>query len=126
VAALGCGLQAFEHFTPRQSGKELALRMKALAKPATRLYSVDIYDQSATFYLGRTLTLVKYRDEFGPGLDAEPHKAIATLDAFLEDWRRPGEALAIMQPGHYHRLSAQGLPFQAVHEDSRRVLVRKP
>jgi hypothetical protein len=31
-----------------------------------------------------------------------------------------------MQPGLLERLRAQGLPMQVLHEDPRRVLVRKP
>ena len=35
-----------------------------------------MYDQTLPFYLGRTTTLVDYRDELGLGLDAEPEKGI--------------------------------------------------
>lgn len=126
VAALGCGLEGFERFSPRQSGKFPAERMASVTTPATRLYSVDIYDQGVAFYMRRTLTLVKYRDEFDLGLRAEPHKGLATFDDFDREWRRPGEAVAIMQPGHFHVFRMQGLPMQLVHEDARRIIVRKP
>jgi len=39
---------------------------------------------------------------------------------------RPGEALAIMHPDTYQALRAQALPMQVLHEDPKRVLVRKP
>ena len=126
VVALGVGLEGFERFAPRQSGKFTAQRMASVTSPQTRLYSVDIYDQGVAFYLGRTLTLVKYRDEFALGLDAEPQKGLATFDDFMRDWRRPGDAVAIMQPGHFHIFRMQGLPMQLVHEDGRRIVVRKP
>ena len=42
------------------------------------------------------------------------------------DWQRPGGALAIMNPATYVRLREQALPMQVLHEDPRRVLVRKP
>ena len=48
------------------------------------------------------------------------------LGRFREEWVREGDALAIMQPDIYQALRAQGLPMQLVHEDPRRVLVRKP
>ena len=126
VLALGCGLEGFERFSPRQSGHFTAQRMASVTGPTTRLYSVGIYDQGVPFYLGRTLTLVRYRDEFDLGLTAEPHKGIATLDDFTREWGRPGDAVAIMQPGHFHGFRLQGLPMQLVHEDSRRIVVRKP
>ena len=126
VASLGCLLEAFEAFAPRQSGKAVAEKMRAHLRPETRLYGVDIHDQSLPFYLGRTLTLVKYRDEFDLGLEAEPHKGLATFEEFAADWRRPGDAMAIMQPGHFTMFRAQGLPMQLLHEDPRRVVARKP
>jgi len=39
---------------------------------------------------------------------------------------RPGEALAIMHPDTYQDIRSRGLPMQLVHEDPRRILVRKP
>ena len=65
-------------------------------------------------------------DEFETGLRSEPGKAIANLADFPAQWQRPGEALAIMQPDLLERLRAQGLPMQVLHDDPRRVLVRKP
>ena len=38
----------------------------------------------------------------------------------------PGDALAIMHPGAFEKLKAQGLPMQLLHSDPRRILVRKP
>jgi hypothetical protein len=34
--------------------------------------------------------------------------------------------VAIMQPGLFHVFRTQGLPMELVHEDPRRILVRKP
>jgi len=51
---------------------------------------------------------------------------IPDIGAFPREWLREGEALAIMHPDIYQALRAQGLPMQLVHEDPRRVLVRKP
>jgi len=117
---------AYEELSPRQSGKLVAEKMQPWLSPATRVYSVQHYEQSVPFYIGRTMTLVDYTDEFAPGIAAEPAKVIAHLRDFPSDWLRPGEALAIMQPGLLERLRAQGLPMQVLHEDPRRVLVRKP
>jgi uncharacterized protein YoaH (UPF0181 family) len=72
------------------------------------------------------MTLVEYVDEFELGIHAEPGRAIEKVTQFPAEWQRSGEALAIMQPDLYEKLRAQGLPMQVLHEDSRRVLVRKP
>jgi len=126
VMIVACLENGYEELSPRQSGKDAARTMAPLATAGTRLYSVSHYDQSLPFYLGRTLTLVNYVDEFETGQKAEPGCCIAKLDDFPAEWLRPGEALAIMQPGSYEKLKALGLPMQVLHDDPRRVLVRKP
>jgi 4-amino-4-deoxy-L-arabinose transferase-like glycosyltransferase len=116
----------YEKVAPRQSSKEIAATLRPLLKPGTRVYSVKIYEQSLPFYLGRTVTLVGYVDEFELGIRAEPAKAIADLATFRGEWLRQGDAMAIMHPDIYQDLRKQGLPMQLLHEDPRRVLVRKP
>ena len=126
VLAIQCLENAYESFSPRQSGKIVAEKMKPLLGPATRLYSVRHYDQTLPFYIGRTLTLVDYYDEFEMGLKEEPGRNLASVGEFQGEWLRAGDALAIMQPGTYESLRNLGLPMQVIHEDPRRVLVRKP
>ena len=126
VLMLECLENAYGHLAPRQSGYEVAQKMRPYLAPDTRLYSVAHYDQSVPFYIGRVLTLVAYVDEFETGQKSEPALAIAELERFPAEWQRPGEALAIMQPGAYEKLKASGLPMQVLHDDPRRVLVRKP
>ena len=116
----------YERLSPRQSGLEVAGKMKSGLTPATRVYSVGYYDQTIPYYLGRTITLVAYRDELAMGLDREPGLAIPTLDAFAADWARPGDAMAIIHPDLYGKLSSRGLAMTILHRDERRILVRKP
>lgn len=116
----------YERLAPRQSGQVVAAAMQPHLAPGTRLYSVRYYDQTIPFYLGRTLTLVDYRDEFSHGLDKEPALAIPTLEEFRRDWMRPGEAMAIIHPDTLEELARQGLAMTPLHRDERRVLVRKP
>jgi 4-amino-4-deoxy-L-arabinose transferase-like glycosyltransferase len=123
---IDCIEDGYEELTPRQSGFEVSQAMKPYLAPATRLYMVEHYDQTVPFYIGRTMTLVNYHDEFETGLEAEPERAIADLAGFEADWLRPGDAMAIMQPGTFDKLRRQGLPMRVLHEDPRRVLVRKP
>lgn len=116
----------FEELSPRQSGFAVASAMLPHVKPETRIYSVDYYDQSATFYLKRPVTLVAYVDEFALGQRMEPARALPDLAAFRLDWHRPGEALAIMQPGHYEQFRGENLPMRLLYADERRVAVLKP
>ncbi|HSN20398.1 MAG TPA: phospholipid carrier-dependent glycosyltransferase [Usitatibacter sp.] len=126
LAVIECLEDAYEELTPRQSGWEVAQAMKPHLRPETRLYSVNHYEQTVPFYIRRTVTLVNYHDEFETGLQAEPGKAIPDLERFAADWLRPGDAMAIMQPGTFDKFRRQGLPMQVLLEDPRRVLVRKP
>jgi hypothetical protein len=116
----------YHRLAPRQSGERVAGVMRQHLTPGMRLYSVRHYEQSVPFYIGRTLTLVDYWDEFTPGLKAQPDLALADLEAFGRDWMRPGEAMAIIQPDAIESFRASGLPMTLLYRDERRALVRKP
>ena len=116
----------YERLSPRQSGKQAAAVLRPHVGPDTRLYAVEIYDQSLPFYLGRTFTLVNYVDEFALGLAQQPDLALPTLEAFARDWVRPGGAVAIIQPDLYEKLTHQGLAMTLLARDERRALVKKP
>ena len=126
ILLIDCGEEAYEELTPRQSGVAVALKMKAESRPGSRLYSVGHYEQTVPFYLGRTLELFDYEDEFETGQKAEARFAKRELHEFPPEWQRPGDALAIMQPRVYEQLKKQGLPMAVLHADPKRVLVRKP
>ena len=121
-----CAEDGYEELSPRQSGHDVAMAMKPWLKPETRVYSVAHYEQSVPFYIGRTMILVDYVDEFALGQAVEPGLGFRTIEAFRRDWLRDGDALAIMQAGIYEELHTGGLPMKLLHEDPRRVLVRKP
>jgi hypothetical protein len=56
----------------------------------------------------------------------EPQKWVPSIDQWIERWKADRYALALIPPGTYERLVAQGLPMQVVARDSRRVVVMKP
>jgi len=128
--AVGCMVgfveDGYEQLLPRQSGYDVAKKIEPLLKPGLRVYQVKMYDQTVPFYIGRTTTIVDYGDEFETGFLAEPGSHIERWWDFFAEWERPGEALAIMQPDIYAKFRALDLPMQVLHEDPRRVLVRKP
>src|SRR5579859_6815713 len=126
VLLIGCIVEGYKCLTPRQSGYDVAQKLEPFLADSPRLYSVNHYDQTLPFYIGRTLTLVDYGDEFETGLAAEPGRSFTELDAFVADWLRPGSAVAIMQPGIVEKLEARHMPMEVLYRDPRRILVRKP
>jgi 4-amino-4-deoxy-L-arabinose transferase-like glycosyltransferase len=126
ILLIDCGEEAYEELTPRQSGIEVAAKMMPYIGPSTHLYSVGHYEQSVPFYLGRTLELFDYEDEFETGQKAEARFTGRDLHLFPVEWGRQRDALAIMLPRVYEQLKAQGLPMIVLHADPKRVLVRKP
>jgi hypothetical protein len=126
LLAYACLENVYDVLAPRTSGYGTVQAMQPYLKADTRIYSVKIYDQTVPFYLGRTVRLVSYVDEFETGLDAEPGSSVARLEDFPAEWQRPGDALAIIHPGTFEELQRQGLPMQVIQQDPRRVLVRKP
>jgi 4-amino-4-deoxy-L-arabinose transferase-like glycosyltransferase len=117
--------RGYEKISPLQSGFGLAQSINKHVTPDTRLYSVKTYDQSAPFYLKRTLTLVEYVDEFEMGQKREPEKFIANLKDFPVAWNAPGAAIAIIQPNAMDEMKALGLDFDVIHQDPRRAAIKK-
>ncbi len=96
---------------PLYSGEPLVAQLSAALRDTPTVYSVRMYDQSLPFYLRRTVTLVDYRGELDFGLKHEPRKGIDSLQEFEPRWRAGGQALAVMSPGTYAALAADGLPM---------------
>lgn len=107
-----------------QSAYHIASAIKPLLRPDVPFYSVHMHDQTLPFYLGRTVTLVEYRDEFDFGLRQEPQHAIPTIAEFRRRWLADADAFAIMRPDVYAGFSADPA-FELVARDPRRVVVRK-
>jgi len=92
--------------------------------PAFPVYQVQSYDQTLPFYLRRPTTLVEYRDEMGPGLDAEPGKGLNEAD-WLERWSAAPQAYALMQAGTAAELARKNVPMRILARDPRRVFVAR-
>ncbi len=117
--------RGYERISPLQSAANTAQPIKYHLTADTRLYAVETYDQSLPFYLKRTLTLVNYIDEFELGETSEPTKWIKRLEDFPAAWKAPGPAIAIIHPGAIEQMRALGLTFDIIHQDPRRVAIRK-
>jgi 4-amino-4-deoxy-L-arabinose transferase-like glycosyltransferase len=136
ASALALGLGALLGFqviltgtdalSPEKSGYDLVRAMRPYAGADTPIYSVAVYEQTVPFYLGRPVTLVRFREEFDFGLRQEPNDWIEDYAQFAAQWRKDARAVAIMPPALYDALKAQGLPMEVVAGNRRNVVVRKP
>jgi hypothetical protein len=126
MLVIDMGEDAYEELTPRQSCLQVAEYVKQYAGPKTQLYFVGHYEQTVPFYLGRTVPLFDYQDEFEVGQNAEARFALRGTEEFAYEWSRQADALAIMQPRVYEKLRDLGLPMTVLHADPKRILVRKP
>jgi len=93
--------------------------------PAVPFYSVDVFDHTVPFYLGRTVILVKEKGELAYGIAAAPANYIAEIETFAERWKDGGQAFAIMRPETFATLRDEGLPMHVVGRDGRRVIVSR-
>jgi 4-amino-4-deoxy-L-arabinose transferase-like glycosyltransferase len=122
-------LAGFEPIGQVRAGTNLLPALKAAGadNPATRVYSVGLYEQSLTFYLKRSVILVDYVDEFGFGLEQQPELAIPTIPAFVQQWRSEAAAgvksVAIIRPEIVTELKRQGVPLRVVAGDARRTVI---
>jgi 4-amino-4-deoxy-L-arabinose transferase-like glycosyltransferase len=109
---------------PIYSGVSLAAALPEADRGAP-LYSVGTYDQSLTFYLQRTVTLVGYRGELDYGLRQVPGAEIADVAEFLRRWSSPSRAFAVMEKTMFDDLKHRGVPMHVVAQDVTRVLVAR-
>jgi len=120
LAGMGT-LLGHDVFAPTSSSYYLARQLPP--SPTGPFYSLRMYDQTLPFYLGRTLTLVEYRDELSFGLDSEPEKGLPSMAAFVERWKMDTEAYAVMNEATYQELAKENLPMLIVARDAHRVVV---
>ncbi|HVB48818.1 MAG TPA: glycosyltransferase family 39 protein [Burkholderiales bacterium] len=119
------GLHGFDdYYSARGLVRRLGADHRRFA-PRAPFYSVDTFDQSLPFYLGRPVTLVAFRSELELGTAMEPAKYVASLPQFERRWRTGGEAYAVMTPQMYAKLARSGLPMRLLAQDGRRVVIAR-
>ena len=112
------------HEEQLRSGRALAPVLAAVPAGAP-MFSVQTYDQTLPFYLGRTMTLVDYRGELAYGIEHAPQLAIDSLATFEQRWRELPTAAAVMPVATYLELANRGLPMRVLGQDRRRVAVSR-
>ena len=126
-------MQAFfagsDVFRATRSAADLVATLENAADPpydrSAPFFQVRMYDQTLPFYLGRTTTLVQFRDEMSLGLDAEPARGIARVADWISRWQSLSQGYALMSPETRATLAADGVPLRVIASDSRRVLVAR-
>ena len=110
------------------SSRQLVEQLKGDLPPSDKtipFFSVETFDDSLPFYLGRTVTLVNFKSELAEGISAEPEKYLDSLDKFVVVWAGLEAGFAVMTPALYDKFSAMGLPMLERARDARRVLVSR-
>jgi hypothetical protein len=120
-------LAGFEHYGRQRAGAALVPMIQAELKPNSKVFSVGTYEQSLTFYLKRTVTLVDYWDEFTFGLQQQPELSIPTVDGFVRTWTADAAAgvtdVAIIRDDIFAKLSLQQVPMRVMSADARRIVI---
>jgi 4-amino-4-deoxy-L-arabinose transferase-like glycosyltransferase len=117
-------IRAAASVAPVYSGVALAAALSGNDQGAP-VYSIGTYDQSLTFYLRRTVTLVGYRGELDYGLRKAPGAEIADVAEFLRRWSSPTQAFAVMEKTMFNDLKSRGVPMRLVAKNANRVLVAR-
>jgi len=119
-------LTGHDSLSATRSDHAIAEQIKPHLRPGVPFYSLEGYDQTLTFYLKRTVTLVAYQDEMAFGIAQEPQKWLPDIDSFKQAWLQQPYALAIMPHATYQQLSQQGLPMRVIARSVDKTAVTTP
>jgi 4-amino-4-deoxy-L-arabinose transferase-like glycosyltransferase len=124
-------LTGHDSLSATRSDYAIAEQIKPHLRPDAPFYSLEGYDQTLTFYLKRTVTLVAYQDEMAFGIAQEPdeqlpHKWLPDIESFKQAWVRQPYALAIMPHSTYQQLASQGLPMRVIARSIDKTAVTTP
>jgi 4-amino-4-deoxy-L-arabinose transferase-like glycosyltransferase len=128
VVSMQLALIGFDTMRTTRSGWDILQAARAAGDPLAAdapFYQVRMYDQTVPFYLGRTTTVVDFRDELALGLDAEPDKGIASIADWISRWNGASRAYALMPRKDFDGFVTQGVPMRELAHDARRVLVAR-
>jgi 4-amino-4-deoxy-L-arabinose transferase-like glycosyltransferase len=124
-----CTLAAMVGHRAVAIGYSMAPQAAALGPlPAgARVFAVDFYDHTMPWFLGRSVTMVRYKDELGEPIKWEPQKFIADLPEFERAWNAAPAAYAIFSSAKYENLRKElTVPMEPVSRGPRYTIVRKP
>ena len=115
-----------EVLSPLYSAYHVAQKIKPRLHAETPVYTVNTFDHTVPYYLGRTVTMVSYKDELAVAIGWEPHKYLPDLPAFERAWASDKDAFAIFAPKDFDELSGPlKQTMTIIQRDPRRVVVQK-
>jgi 4-amino-4-deoxy-L-arabinose transferase-like glycosyltransferase len=127
LACVQVAASGHEQLSPVYSAYHIVQKIRDQVRPDAPFYVVDTFDHTLPFYLGRTVTMVAYKDELAQAIGWEPQKFLPDLAAFARAWQADREAFAMFSPDGFASFSkAYPVPMQIVARDPRRVIVKKP
>jgi 4-amino-4-deoxy-L-arabinose transferase-like glycosyltransferase len=119
-------LAGHQNLTSVYSAAGIIETVRPRLKPEAPFYSVNTFDHTLPYYLGRTVTMVAYRDELAAAIAWEPHKFLPDMAAFERAWTADKEAFAVFAPNDFAQLAPPlKATMQVLAEDPRRVIVTK-
>jgi 4-amino-4-deoxy-L-arabinose transferase-like glycosyltransferase len=124
-SAMHCISAGYDTYSRVKSAKQLSQALSQLNK-SEPIYVPLSYDQTLPYYLGRTVTLVEYIDEFAMGMSIEPDRTLATVEQLRLRWLADGKGAIIMPRRLYEQWQKEGLPMQVIYEDFHRLAVVHP
>jgi 4-amino-4-deoxy-L-arabinose transferase-like glycosyltransferase len=109
------------------SSYQIVQKIRPQLRPDTPFYVVNTFDHTLPFYLGRTVTMVSYKDELAIAIGWEPSKFLPDYAAFAGAWKKDRAPFAMFAPDDLVDFQKRfALPMVEVARDPRRVIVTKP
>lgn len=119
-------LLGHESLSPAYSAYHVATKIRPELKADAPFYTVDFFDHTLPFYLGRTVIMVKYTDELAQPIARDRGPYLPDLDAFASAWRGHADAWAVFNARNFDDIrKALQIPMHVVARDPRRVVVRR-
>jgi hypothetical protein len=124
LAMTQISLSGHEVLSPLYSAYHMAERVRPMLSAKTPFYSVNTFDHSLPFYLGRTVTMVSYKDELSQPIAWQPGDFIPDLKSFANIWNQQREAYAVYAANDYDNPATHPtMPHRLIMRDPRRVLI---
>ena len=120
-------LLGHETLSPAYSAYHIVEKIRPELKADVPFYSVNTFDHTLPYYLGRTVTMVAYKDELAQPIGWAPGNFLPDLAAFARAWQSDRDAWAVFGAKEFPEMQKMlQIPMQVVARDPRRVVVRKP
>lgn len=115
-----------EVLSPLYSAYDVAQKIRPRLQADTAVYTVNTFDHTLPYYLGRTVTMVSYKDELAVAIGWEPQKFLADQPAWERAWAADRHAYAVFSPPDYEALKPElKATMRIIATDPRRVVAEK-